>query len=95
MFLYSVAVLPLIKSLALKSNFVQCWYADDSACTGKLSQIRLWFDKHIQLRPAYGYCVEPTKSVLVVAPRFEDVAKDYFKDLGILQCQVAITFLVV
>ena len=52
-------------------------------CAGKLSQIRLWFDKLIQLEPAYGYYVEPTKNVLVVAPQFEDVAKDYFKDLGI------------
>ena len=66
-----------------KSNFVQCWYTDDSVCAGKLSQIRLWFDKLIQLEPAYGYYAEPTKSVLVVAPQFEDVAKDYFKDLGI------------
>ena len=29
MFFYAVMVLPLIRSLASKSNFVQCWYADD------------------------------------------------------------------
>ena len=40
-------------------------------------------DKLIQLGPAYGYFVEPTKSVLVVVPQYEDAAKDYFKDLGI------------
>eukprot|EP00731_Ephydatia_muelleri_P030106 Em0021g629a len=83
MFFYAVAVLPLIRSLASNSNFVQCWYADDSACVGKLSQIRLWLEKLIQLGPAYGYFAEPTKSVLVVAPQFEDVAKNCFKDLGI------------
>ena len=82
-FFYAVAVLLLIRSFASKSNFVQCWYTDDSVCTGKLSQIRLWYDKLIQLGPAYGYYAEPTKSVLVVAPQFEDVAKDYCKDLGI------------
>ena len=48
-------------------------------CTG----IHLWLDKLIQLGPAYGYFAEPTKSVLVVAPQFEDVAKNCFKDLGI------------
>ena len=52
------------------------------------------FDKLIQLGPAYGYFAEPTKSVLVVAPQFEGAAKDYFRDL-VLQCQVAIAFLVV
>ncbi|KAL5505424.1 hypothetical protein EMCRGX_G006855 [Ephydatia muelleri] len=83
MFFYAVAVLPLIRSLASNSYFVQCWYADDSACAGKLSQIRLWLEKLIQLGPAYGYFAEPTKSVLVVAPQFEDVAKNCFKDLGI------------
>ena len=40
-------------------------------------------EKLIQLGPAYGYFAEPTKSVLVVAPQFEDVAKNCFKDLGI------------
>ena len=83
MFFYAVAVLPLIRSLTSKPNFVQCWYADDSACAGKLSQIRLWLDKLIQLGPGYGYFAEPTKSVLVVAPQYEDAAKDNFKDLGI------------
>ena len=41
------------------------------------------FDKLIPLGPAYGYVAEPTKSVLVVAPQLEYVAKHYFKDLGI------------
>ena len=75
MFFCAVAVLPLIRSLASNSNFVQCWYADDSACAGKLSQIHLWLEKLVQLGPAYGYFAEPTKSVLVVAPQFEDVPK--------------------
>ena len=99
MFFYAVAVVPLIRSLTSKHNFVQCWYADDSACAGKLPRIRLWLDKLIQLGPGYGYFAEPTnsvlvvvpqyedaeptKSVLVVVPQYEDAAKDYFKDLGI------------
>ena len=58
-------------------------HAEGSACAGKLSQIRLWFDKLIQLGPAYGYFAEPIKSVVVVAPQDEDVAKDCLKDLGI------------
>ena len=94
MFFYAVAVLPLIRSLASNSNFVQCWYADDSACAGMLSQIRLWLEKLIQLGPAYGYFAEPTKSVLVVAPQFEDVAKNCSR-IWESQCQAAIAFWVV
>ena len=75
MFLYAVAVLPLIRPLASKQNFAQCWYTDDSACVGKLSLIRLWLDKLIQLGPAYGYFAEPTKRFFfffsVVAPQYE------------------------
>ncbi|KAL5479542.1 hypothetical protein EMCRGX_G023072 [Ephydatia muelleri] len=73
----------VIGLLASNSNFVQCWYADDSACAGKLSQIRLWLEKLVQLGPAYGYFAEPTKSVLVVAPQFEDVAKKLLQGSGI------------
>eukprot|EP00731_Ephydatia_muelleri_P007579 Em0003g1827a len=41
------------------------------------------YDQFASDGPGYGYFAEPTKSVLVVAPQYEDAAKDNFKDLGI------------
>ena len=41
MLMYSIAVMPLIESIRYKEKYLQCWYADDSACAGKLSHIPL------------------------------------------------------
>ena len=58
--------------------YLQCWYADNSACAGKLSHIHSWLNRLIQLGPAY----EPTKSFLVVAKQYEE-AKEHF-DHGVI-----------
>eukprot|EP00731_Ephydatia_muelleri_P025826 Em0017g909a len=61
--------MPLIESIGCKEKYLQCWYADDSACAGKLS---------------YGYFAEPTKSFLVVTKQYEEEAKELFKDHGVI-----------
>ena len=55
MLMYSIAVMPLIESIRCKEKYLQCWYADDSACAGKLSHIHSWLNRLLQLGPAYGY----------------------------------------
>ena len=35
MLMFSIAVMPLIDSIGCKENYLQCWYADDSACARK------------------------------------------------------------
>ena len=69
MLFYAVAVLPLIRSLSESNPGIQTWYADDSACAAKLTDLRAWFDKLRDLGPDFGYYPEPAKSILVVDPR--------------------------
>ena len=80
MLMYSIAVMPLIKSIRCKEKYLQCWHADDSACAGKLFHIHSWLNRLLQLGPAYGYFAEPTKSFLVVTKQYEEEAKELFKD---------------
>ena len=67
--------MPLIESIRCKEKYLQCWYADDSACAGKLFHSPSWLNRLIQFGPAYGYIAEPTKSFLVVAKQYEEEAK--------------------
>ena len=45
MLMYAITVLPLIRALVDRDKWVQNWYADDSACSAKLAEVREWFDK--------------------------------------------------
>ena len=63
---------------------MQYWYTDDSACAGKLSYMHSWLNRLLQLGHAYGYFAEPTKSFLVVNKRYEEEAKELFKDHGVI-----------
>ena len=79
MLMYSMAVMPLIKSIRCKKKYLQCWYADESACAGKLSHIHSSSSSVLQLGPAYGYFAEPTNSFLVVTKQYAEEAKELFK----------------
>ncbi len=83
MLLYSVAVLPLVHSLIDCDKWKQNWYADDSSCVGGLMSIKEWFDRLSNRGPAYGYYLQPAKSILVVHPSFVVEADRMFSDLGI------------
>ena len=83
MLIYAVALLPLVKSLKVKENRLQTWYADDSACIGNIKEVRSWYDQLAEQGPAYGYFPEPKKSCLIVTPQFEDEARIVFGDLGV------------
>ena len=58
-------------------------YTDDSACTAKLSNLKVWFQKLCELGPDYGYHPEPKKTVLVVRATEEAEAKTLFGELGV------------
>ena len=45
MIMYAAALMPLIKHLTDQGKWIQNWYADDSACTAKLSNLKVWFQK--------------------------------------------------
>ena len=40
---YALATVPLIRKLT--SSVKQTWYADDAAATGKISDLRVWWDE--------------------------------------------------
>ena len=55
MFLYGLALLPLVKKLEEKATGVQVWYADDSGITDSLPNIQKWLDELCALGPGFGY----------------------------------------
>ena len=73
MLMYAVALMPLIKHLTDQGKWIQNWYADDSACTAKLSNLKVWFQKLCELGPDYGYHPEPKKTVLFVRALFGEL----------------------
>lgn len=81
MLMYAVGTLPLIRRLK-SDQYTQNWYADDSACCGKLRHVREWFDQLRQHGPKWGYFPEPEKSFLVVKPGLEEEAEAIFQDLN-------------
>eukprot|EP00731_Ephydatia_muelleri_P024359 Em0016g630a len=68
MLMYASALMPLIKSLSNPTTWIQNWYADDSSCTAKLTDLCVWFDKLCDLGPKYDHEAE---------------AKSMFQHLGI------------
>lgn len=83
MLMYAIGILPLIKLCKNKNNYIQNWYADDSACVGKLDKILEWFKKLTKEGPRYGYFPEPTKSYLIIKEGLKDIAEQKFSSLGI------------
>ena len=82
MLMYATALTPLIKSLE-DAEFTQNWYADDSACVGTFSSLRMWIQKLCRLGPSYGYYPEPKKTVIVVDIKDEESANACFHNSGI------------
>ena len=74
--MYALATVPLIKSLPTSVN--QVWYADDAAATGKIADLREWWDEISRLGPSYGYYANGSKTWLVVKKEFQSMATTIF-----------------
>lgn len=86
MMMYAVGTLPLIRSLkglTCKQN----WYADDSACIGKLEEIRQWMSQLENEGPKWGYHPEPRKCFLIIRPGMEEEAAQLFPDVQVAYSQ--------
>eukprot|EP00923_Selenidium_pygospionis_P002843 GHVN01004364.1.p1 GENE.GHVN01004364.1~~GHVN01004364.1.p1 ORF type:complete len:695 (+),score=78.46 GHVN01004364.1:2-2086(+) len=83
MALYAVATLPLIRSLKDVEGAQQVWYADDAAAGGIFASLRSWMERLMVEGPAFGYFVNPEKTVLVVDPDDIDEAKHLLGHLGV------------
>jgi hypothetical protein len=69
MALYALGVKPLVEKLAKstdKHKAIQSWYADDSSATGKLEEIKRWWDMLCIEGPKYGYYPKASKTVLIL-----------------------------
>ena len=65
MFVYALALLPLVKKLEDITTGPQIWYVDDSAKASNLQNIQTWLDNICKLGPRFGYFPELEKSILV------------------------------
>ena len=64
--MYAIATIPLIKRLRTMLNDVsQFWYADDACASGKISQLRDWWDLLSVEGPKFGYFPNSVKSWVV------------------------------
>ena len=85
MIAHDIAVLPLIRELReAHARVTQPWYADDvGAGVGGVDHILAHFqDMHARVPPR-GYFPDPTKSILVVAPRNVPRAEEFFRGMGV------------
>ena len=76
--MYALATIPLIKNL--NSSVNQTWYADDAAATGKILDLRSWWNDLSEKGPSYGYHVNASKTWLVVKKEFFSHAEKIFAD---------------
>ena len=84
---YALGIKPLIDALSQATQEELCkqsWYADDSNATGRLREVKKWWDTLIVLGPKYGYYPKPSKTVLIVKdPSMEQLANDLFAGTGV------------
>ena len=83
MVMYAVAIIPLLKSVAIEGA-TQAWYADDGGAGGKVMRVRKWWDKLVEKGPLYGYHPNPSKSVLLVKPQYHKEAVEAFADTSVV-----------
>ncbi|XP_065177350.1 uncharacterized protein LOC135808131 [Sycon ciliatum] len=72
----------ILSSEVSTANTVQAWFADDSGAGGKLMPLRAWWHSLTEQGLAYGYHLNPSKSVLLVKPEHYDRAVEMFADTG-------------
>ena len=65
MFVYALALLPLVQKLKDITAGPQLWYADDSAKASNHRDIQKWLNNMCKIGPGFGYFPKPEKSILV------------------------------
>ena len=66
MFVYALALLPLVRKLKDFTTGPQLWYADNLAKASNLQDIQKWLDKVCKIGPGFGYFPELEKCILVM-----------------------------
>ena len=87
MAMYATGTKPLLDKLMTVVDQMLCkqvWYADDSGCTGKLREMKKWWDELNITGPKFGYFPKPSKTILIVKdPDKLELAHSIFGRTGI------------
>ena len=82
--MYALAIIPLIQKLKSSNAGVsQTWYADDACASGKIFNLREWWNQISDVGPMYGYFVNPTKTWLVTKDHHLRAALESFANTGV------------
>ena len=81
MYMYTIGILPLIHQL--KQNIKQVWYPDDATATGRVCDLKQWWDHLENIGPNYCYVVNTTKTWLIVKETFLSETNEIFKNTNI------------
>jgi hypothetical protein len=82
--LYAIGMVPLLDSVKYEiTNCKQVAYADDNSGSGKIEQVKEWWESIQENGPKYGYLPEPSKSWLITKPQHEEKARQAFRDSAV------------
>ena len=82
MAMFGLATVPLIQRIQT-AHTIQCWFADDAAAGGRLSNLLQWWRLLEKIGPQHGYFPNEIKTYLVVKPDREDQARDLFSQTDV------------
>ena len=81
MHIYALATLPLIKQLP--QTVRQVWYADDTTASGRVENLRDWWDSITELGPKFGYFPNPKKTWIVTKQEIQQQAISAFEGTNV------------
>jgi len=70
---YALSTISLIRKLY--NSVIHTWYADDASACGKISDLRVWWDRISVNGPPYGYLLNASKTWLAVKDCYLNSAK--------------------
>ncbi|XP_057308551.1 uncharacterized protein LOC130646905 [Hydractinia symbiolongicarpus] len=87
MAIYAIGLTPLLNLMAdgIFETTVAA-FADDVSAGGKCRNLKVWWDRLMQIGPLFGYNPQPYKSWLIVKPGHEQLAKATFEGTNIQIC---------
>ena len=91
--MYALATVPLIRKLP--TSVQQTWYADDAAGTGKIINLRTWWDEISRLGPCFGYNPNASKTWLVIKKEYKSKAVAIIGDTQVIRSPVSAAHILV
>ena len=77
---YCLTLVPLSRQLQQEfPHLLQLWVADDNSSAGPFGQLKMYFNRLVQLGRPYGFHVQPTKCKLVTAVHNFPRASAFFR----------------